>query len=410
MCEDTVMKLFSQLLVAPAALGLLVPLSTNASEVNISEIASYSDIDLVEEEEIFDHNSFKNSLVKNSTIEANVSPVTFEAGGFSDTTVASQTAQFLLSAADGAASMSDEESVQFNYYYSISLDTSFNGEDNLNVGIEAGNTGNNGAYTGTILDFGTTAGDTFSVVDINYTRTFGDLTVQLGDSLDASSQFSGACAYSGFTDQLADCGTGLSAGLGGDVTVSTSYDIGNGFVAGFGITGAEGSTTDGLFSKESVDAYAAQIAYADDSYGLSVSYSNIDTGTDSSDDASALIGVGSDHTIWGINGYYTFGGVIENLSVGYEMANPSSGKDTTNWFAGLTTGEVGPGTIGIGVGSTGHTDGDTAEQIMYEVSYNWNVNDATSMTAGAFIKEQPDVSGAAVDDITGVALITTFSF
>ena len=32
------MKFFSQLLVAPAALGLLAPLSTNASEVNISEI------------------------------------------------------------------------------------------------------------------------------------------------------------------------------------------------------------------------------------------------------------------------------------------------------------------------------------------------------------------------------------
>jgi len=403
------MKLFSQLLVAPAALGLLAPLSANASEVNISEIASYSDIDLVEEEEIFDHNSFSNSLAANSPINADYA-ATLEAGSFSDTTVASQTAQFLLSAADGSADMADEESVQFNYFYSLSLDTSFTGEDNLNVVLEAGNTGNAGVYTGTILDFGTVDGDKLKVVDINYTRSFGDLTLQVGDSLDVSSQFSGACAYSGFTDQLSNCGTGLSAGLEGDVTLSSSYDLGNGFVAGFGITGVEGSTTDGLFSKEGVDAYAAQLAYAADSYGVALSYSNIDTGTDSSNDASALIGVGQDHTLWGLNGYYTFGGAIENISAGYEIGNPTTGKDTTNWFAGLTTTEVGPGSFSLGIGSASHTDEDTKERLMYEISYNWDVNDATSMTVGGFIKEQPDLSGAAVDDISGIALTTTFSF
>ena len=402
------MKLFNQLLVAPAVLGLLTPIAANASEVNISEIASYSDIEQFEEEEFFDHNSFKNSLANSSKTEIkSVNPVTFEAGGFSDTTVATQTAQFLLSAADGEYTYADEEAVQANYYYSISLDTSFTGDDNLNVAIEAGNTGASGNYTGQIIDFGTSAGDTLSVVDLSYTKSFGDLTVQVGDSIDASSQFAGACAYSGFTDQLSDCGTGLSAGLGGDVTISSSYDIGNGFVAGFGITGAEGSSTDGLFSKESVDAYAAQVAYAAESYGLAVSYSNIDTGTDSSSDASALIGVGSDHTVWGLNGYYTFGGIIENLSVGYEIGNPTSGKDTTNWFAGITTGEVGPGTIGVAVGTNGHTDSDTEEALTYELSYSWDVNDATSMTVGGFMKEQ---TGTGIDDLSGIALTTTFSF
>ena len=106
------MKLFNQLLVAPAVLGLLAPLTANASEVNISEIASYSEIEQFEEEEIFDHNSFTNSLATNSQIEVkSVTPSTFEAGGFSDTTVASQSAQFLLSAADGESTYGDEEAV-----------------------------------------------------------------------------------------------------------------------------------------------------------------------------------------------------------------------------------------------------------------------------------------------------------
>ena len=36
------MKLFKSLLVAPAALGLLAPLSANASEVNLNEVSNYS--------------------------------------------------------------------------------------------------------------------------------------------------------------------------------------------------------------------------------------------------------------------------------------------------------------------------------------------------------------------------------
>ena len=36
------MKLFQQLLVAPAALGLLAPLSANATEVNFDAISNYS--------------------------------------------------------------------------------------------------------------------------------------------------------------------------------------------------------------------------------------------------------------------------------------------------------------------------------------------------------------------------------
>ena len=403
MCEDTVMKLFNQLMVAPAALGLLAPISANASEVNISEIASYSEVDFVEEE-IFDHNSFTTPLATNIPAETNfVSPATYEAGGFSDTTVATQSASFLLSAAEGEPSYSDEEGIQFNYYYGLSLDTSFDGEDNLNVGIEAGNTNaSGGVNVGQILDFGTSAGDTLKVVDINYTKSFGDLTVQVGDSLDASSQFTGACAYSGFTDHLADCGTGKSAGIGGDVTVSSSYDIGGGFTAGFGITSAHGSSTEGMITKEGADAYGAQLAYATDTYGLAVSYSNFDAGTD----ATTLLGA-SDTVFYGFNGYYTIGGPIDSISLGYEVGDPGTKVDTTNWFAGVTTAEIGPGTIGFGVGTAGHTNEYNDESIIYEASYSWDVNDATSMTVGGFVKEQ---HGAGIEDLSGIALTTTFSF
>jgi len=397
------MKLFNQLLVAPAALGLLAPLTANASEVNISEIVSYSDIDQAVEEEIFDHNSFSSPLATVSPSESNsVNQTSFEAGGFSDTTVASQTAQFLLSAAEGAAG-TDDEAVQFNYYYNLNLDTSFTGDDNLNIGIEAGNSDiSGGNNTSTMLDFGTNAGDGLQVVDINYTRSFGNLSVTVGDSLDASAQFVGACAYSGFTDQLSDCGTGSTAGLGGDVTLSSSYDLGNGFVAGFGLTGLQGSATQGLFTKESIDAYALQLAYTADSYGLAVSYSDID----SQAGGIPFIGYAEDVTLWGFNGYYTFGGAIENISLGYEAGNPATGNDTTNWFAGVTTAEVGPGSFSLGMGTRAHIVDGNDEFLIYEASYSWDVNDSTSMTVGGYTQER----AAGTDDVSGLALLTTFSF
>ena len=41
------MKLFQSLLVAPAALGLMAPLAVNASEVNLNDISTYSELDTV---------------------------------------------------------------------------------------------------------------------------------------------------------------------------------------------------------------------------------------------------------------------------------------------------------------------------------------------------------------------------
>ena len=51
------MKLFQRLLVAPAALGLLTPLSATATEVNLNEISNYSDVESVEFVNSFDDNS-----------------------------------------------------------------------------------------------------------------------------------------------------------------------------------------------------------------------------------------------------------------------------------------------------------------------------------------------------------------
>ena len=50
------MKLFKSLLVAPATLGLLGPLSATATEINFNAISNYSDETRIKNEEISKNN------------------------------------------------------------------------------------------------------------------------------------------------------------------------------------------------------------------------------------------------------------------------------------------------------------------------------------------------------------------
>ena len=93
------MKLFQRLLVAPAALGLLSPLAVNATEVNLSEIANYSDV-----ESFGINDSFDNDQLTNSPLlvggEGLVDTGSYD-GGFSETTTASFSVDMAIGSVDG---------------------------------------------------------------------------------------------------------------------------------------------------------------------------------------------------------------------------------------------------------------------------------------------------------------------
>ena len=84
------MKLFQRLLVAPAALGLLAPISASANEVNLNEISNYSNV-----ENIDFANSFNNDLRTESTLLAGGEGlVETTSDSFSSTTTASFSSTF----------------------------------------------------------------------------------------------------------------------------------------------------------------------------------------------------------------------------------------------------------------------------------------------------------------------------
>ncbi len=346
------MKLFKSLLVAPATLGLLAPVAATANEVTIN-----------------DFNAAEEIAVTNSRIDGLEARFNnLEAGSFSETTTASFGVDFLLGAEDGASS----EAASFGYQMGIGLETSFTGEDSLSATIDIGD-GTSGA-----LAFDDTS-DVLTLDGLTYTFPVGGSTVMVGDSTDISAVYTGACAYSSFTDYMGNCGTGSTVGVGGNgVTAAMSYA----FDSGFSLAGGVSSETNNILTEEGTDTFGLEAAYTADSYGVAVAYS----------DAEGTTG-------WGINGMYAFD--FATLSAGFETVD--SGSSAEGFFVGLSFAEVGPGSLDIGMGTTGNfADGDT-EYYTYEASYAYPVNDGVTITPGIYI-----VEGAT--DVTGVAVKTSFSF
>ena len=326
----------------------------------------------------------------------------------SSTTTASFSVDMAIGAIDGqgvTTTVTDgSEAITATYGFQIDLNTSFTGEDSLDISLDAGN---GSATTVGELDLNS-ASEALTVDGVSYTFPVGDkTTVFVGDNTDGSALYSTACVYGGPTNTLDDCGNVNSAlGSGNGTAAGASFDIGNGFTAAIGYTG-EGSSQKGLLSKESADAFGGQLTYTGDSYGLSATYANIESNT-STTDSTAL--AESDTTYWALNGYWTpsESGSMPSISVGYETGDSevATTADTSTFFVGLQWDEVGPGTFGAAMGTTGHISDGATEYYMYEAFYSYPVNDGMTITPVVYVKE---LASPSMDE-TGVMVKTSFSF
>ena len=389
------MKLFKSLLVAPATLGLLAPMSATANELNLADVSGYSS-----SQEVQNISEFypKELAITNSRVDGLEARMNdFEAGGFSDTTTASFSADMMLGALTND-SLVDGGEAQAGYSFQIDLNTSFTGDDSFDVSIDAGN-----ASAGAISEFdGNSTTDALEVDGVSYTFPVGDATFIFGDNTDGSALFTTACAYGGPSNTLDDCGN-VNAGItNGGAMAGAAYDFGNGFTVATGWAGPETQVA----ADESMDAYGFNGAYTGDNYGISITYGVVETG------------ISEEDTFTAFNGYYVpdISG-FPSISVGYEIGEDDSvttaDDSLTSYFVGLTWDEVGPGSAGVAVGTKTPTVQGTDEQLMYEAYYSYSLNDGVTITPLIYIKEdstKKPFSGGNYDEETGVMVKTSFSF
>ena len=104
------------------------------------------------------------------------------------------------------------DAVMFNYHYEVDLNTSFTGDDKLNVEIAAGNQ-QAGSVAAAHDALGETS-DNLAIEDVNYTFPVGEWAVSFGESMDASKNWPNACKYGNVVDNIGDCGASNSVDLG----------------------------------------------------------------------------------------------------------------------------------------------------------------------------------------------------
>jgi len=396
------MKLFKSLLIAPATLGLLAPMSATANELNLAEVSGYSS-----SEEVQNISEFypKELAVTNSRVDGLEARLNeFEAGSFSETTTASFSADFYLGGVDGGTAATNDPFMA-TYGFQIDLNTSFTGEDSLDISLDAGNT--LATSTGVTEFDGNATGDSLDVDGVSYTFPVLGATVFVADNGDASSLFTTACTYGGPTNTLDDCGNVNAGPTGGAVAAGASYDFGNGFTTAVGFQTTTEAVT-GIATEESTDSISLNGAYTGSNYGISVTYASIEDGETAE----------QEDTYTAFNAYYSADiEYFPSISIGYEIGDDASGNtsnnsvtvadsdEITSFFVGLQWDEVGPGSLGVAAGHSSTVE-KVDEDWMYEAYYSYPVNDAMTITPVVYTKTGPSYETAE----SALLVKTAFSF
>jgi len=351
------MKLFQRLLIAPAALGLLAPLAANA------DVVEYKSEDL-------------------------------SAGAFASATKMSGGSVFTTGFIDTATTANNKLTSEYNY--TIDLNSSFTGMDNLYAGIEAGN------QDELVLDSSITGGNGLSVSTLYYEFPVGDFTVTAGPRLNQDDVISATTSIYSSAFRLAELPWGSAGDNGAGVGVAYLAD--NGWNASVNLLsqndpngnanendGANVATV-GAFTEEGTDQYTISLGYDAANYGGGVVYTAEDQiGVDATDTKDKSIGAG---VYFRPDGFPTISLTIDKL-------DNEDGNNSTDFMIGLDH-EVGSGTLSAAWQAR---DAAGTDLTNYEVYYNYPINDGMAVQGGVFSNE---VNGA--DNTEGFVVETFFSF
>ena len=403
------MKLFQKLLLTPALLGFIAPMTANASETNLMDVSNYSQVDVQVTQDTFKPLSSKNPLLAGGEGLNQDFSNDFDGDSFSSTTSASFTSNWLVGATDRLTG----DATTFVHDYGFELTSTTNGTDALVMTFDSGSN-----EPQTDFDIANTKNASEATVlkvdSLTYTRQLGDKVSVFvgGNGAKGSTLYQTACAYGGQTDVLEDCGirtTNLDESLG--TSFGASFDIFDGLTAAVGYEG-QGAEAKGLMTKEATDAFGAQVAYTGDSFGVAVAFASIENHDTTTTDSNNIDDDRGVTTSSAFSAYYS--PELENfpsVSVGFESTHDDSAAANadkkSNYFIGLQWDELGNGSLGASFGSKAPEPENDDSEKMYEVFYSYNYADGITITPLMFVKEN---AAANVNDETGVFLKTSFSF
>ena len=390
---------------APATLGLLAPMAASANEVTINDFNAAEEI------------AVTNNRVDG--LEARFDD--FEAGGFSDTTVMDGKAIFDIGSFDTDDDAYTGET-QFMYSYTLNLNTSFTGDDNLYTRIKTGNHSSwsktKNEYNG-YLKSGNGNGDALKVDKIWYTTPIGENhTVTFGPKIEnyymhgtTPSVYEPVLKAFTLGGNAAAYGASTGAGAGWAYTADSGFAISSNVVS-------QSGNSNGVLRNESKTSWATQLGYTTDNYSVSaivnMKYNGWIDEYFQSDDGFARSGDGNSTNV-GLRAWWQpeDSGAMPSVSLGFDTSETgaSSNSNTTAYFVGLNWEDVAAADdkIGIAFGQPQKVEGETIDPFLYEIYYKYQINDSVSITPAIFGGTSKNSSGVETD-MTGYLLQTTFKF
>ena len=351
------MKLFQQMLVATASLGLIAPIAAQASDViNLEGMNDYNRSKKSSSKKRFDHKTFVNP-VNEELAELEVQPNNFEAGSFSDTTTLDGKAVFTVGSLD-----TDDNAytgkVLAQYMYQMNLNTSFTGDDNLYVRLSAGSWGSN--FTKKPGNYHIEAKNTGNDLKLDklwYTFPLGDnATVWVGPEIENYYMMAA-------TPSIYKPGVLKAFKLGGNGAVfGASTDGGAGFKYEFGDSGlamstnyvGKGSkTSSGILTDGDKSKIDTMIAFTKPQYHASLTYSKQHAGWDAHEyystelihgnvGSSTKLGSSANADAYALRAYWRpedSSTAMPEISVGYDVINfdnhPLNVSEGSGYFVGL---------------------------------------------------------------------------
>ena len=432
------------MLVATAALGLVAPVATQASDViNLDGMNDYSKSK--KSSNRIDSKTFINdvnediAVLKGRVDGLEATQDNFEAGAFSSTTTMDGKAIMWIGAVDGADNLSDSklsqsEAVTTGYTYTMNLNTSFTGDDNLYVRLKAGAQQDQWANKETYHIETKSTSDEFKVDKMWYTFPVGDnITAFAGPRIENY--------YMYVTPSIYQPGALKSFKLGGNANFGASTDTGFGFKyetdGGFAIAsnivskGSDGYSSianDGLLGKDDINKWDTQIAYTTDSWHVSATLSDQQNWSSHAYNATSQAAnmKTGDFTGYALRGYWrpdNSGTATPEISVGYDVRSADdavasgAAKDSDSYFVGLTWRDMFQADDRIGFAVTqplkvtecnGTCSTADVDPLVWEAYYSFRPNDSMEVRPAIF--GGTDVENSTNDDIFGAVVTTVFKF